>query len=147
MATILFEKYNGGVAFRTSFYTVDALNLAIDGESIIDGVNGVFAPTSNVDEEPSAGETITVRSFEIYIDTTPDSDAPDVATDIMAQRLAKVTTDANDVDDYDILLTDVDPFEVGEVKTLLDDFELTIKNISGAISNVRIVFVCDVVPV
>ena len=144
MATIQFEKYNGGVPFRTSFYTADSTGMLDDGTATITGAGSVFQPTSATDSEPGVGFTLSVRSYELYIDTTVSEDDGDANVAGTVQRIAKVTTDPTDLVGYDVLVTAASP--VGNV-TALSAFSVSLQNISGSTADIRTVFVCDVVPV
>lgn len=156
MATIQFEKYNSGNAFRTGFYTVDVPGLVDDGgttTSTVSGLTAVFAPTSVEDDTPTT-EDLTVRSFEIYIDTTPgtglgdDGEAGVAGEAIIAQRLAKVVDDPDydritNADGYDVFISGVSDL-AANIDLVDGPFELTVENISGSTSDIRVVFVVDI---
>ena len=152
MATVNFEPYNGGAAFRTAFYTQDSAALAHNETFAADGgdlVNTItFAKTSDADIAPTT-ESLIVRSFEIYVDDTVDG------TPGVMSRLAKVAVVPTGVDPatidivgYDVLISNVTEF-VPDVD--VDSFTLDIKNVNmGADGltptalDVRVVYVVDV---
>jgi len=144
--TVQFEKINGGLPYRTAFYTKDEQNVGVDGAVDMTTATISFAPMYSSEQDPTG--TITVRSYEIYIDETIGATGDDNAANTakIVTRLAKVapegTTDYTNYDVQVITTGTETPWTISS--GAISEGTLTIVNKVGVPVDIRVVYVCEV---
>jgi len=164
--TVQFEKYNGGNAYRTGFFTFYSFgsdDFNVESESNLFQVK-MYTKETDI----TVDNTIKIRSCEIYIDKDSYTDG--------LKSLAKVAdstiTDATELENYDLkadyikILPTVDSdgnpiiCELKAVENTDDegnvtgyrynlsdsnsDSKIKVTNVDSEIKKIKIVFVCDV---
>lgn len=151
--TVQFEKINGGVPYKTAFYTKDEQGMLPDAAVNMAAGTLVHAPMYTTEVGPTG--IITVRSYEVYVDETVDaSTGDDGAANVtkVVTRLAKVASDnITDYTDYDCVVTPTYDTEgvawtIDATTKVLAGGTLTVvnKNTNEATADFRVVYVCEV---